>query len=302
VAGGFGGGGAADGFIGGGSGGGASDVRSGGFTLGERLLVAGGGGGAGSGSIVGAAAGGSGGAGGGASGGAGAIGGGPEGAGGGGGTATSGGSGGGFNGQPGAAGVGGLGDAEDTGAGGGGGGGWFGGGGGSGTFQANDGAGGGGGGSGFGPGGVVLASGVQVGNGELTITYTPAVADLSIALAAQGVPGILSGHIEYAITVTNNGPAALVSGTVTATLPTPMTATSSDCAVTGGRVVCTLGALASGASLTDRFDVPIGLLTVNHDYVVTATRTASSPADPNPANDSASRTCSILTSLIVHCS
>ena len=143
------------------------------------------------------------------------------------------------------------------------------------------------------------------GNGSDSTTTTiipPAAADLSVALAADGDPGLLAGHITYAVTVTNLGPAALASATITAPLPTPMTATSSDCATSSGNVVtCTLGALAPGASVTDRFTVPVGLLTLNHAYTVTATRTASTPADPNPANDSATRTCTILTSLIISC-
>ncbi|MEZ0092468.1 hypothetical protein [Streptacidiphilus sp. EB129] len=57
--------------------------------------------------------------------------------------------------------------------------------------------------------------------------YTYATAGLSFTLAAIGVPGLLGGHINYTITVTDNGPSALTSATVTATLPSPMTATSS---------------------------------------------------------------------------
>jgi hypothetical protein len=133
--------------------------------------------------------------------------------------------------------------------------------------------------------------------------YTYAAADLAVTMTATGVPGLLNGHINYVITVTNNGPSALISGTITAPLPTPMTATSPDCAVdTGPTVTCTLGALASGASTTFTFTVPIGLLTLNHAYTVTATRTASALVDTNPANDSATRTCTIITSLIISCS
>ena len=132
--------------------------------------------------------------------------------------------------------------------------------------------------------------------------YTYAAADLGVTLAATGVPGLLGGHINYTITITNNGPSALTSATVTATLPTPMTATSSDCTATSGQVTCALGALASGASTTRAFTAPIGLLTLGLPYAVTATRTASSPVDLNPANDSATRTCIVVTSLIISCS
>lgn len=132
--------------------------------------------------------------------------------------------------------------------------------------------------------------------------YTYTAADLSVALAATGVPGLLGGRIDYTVTVTDHGPSALVSGTVTATLPAPMTASSSDCTSSGGHVSCAIGALAGGASLTRHFSAPVGLLTLGVPYAVTATRTASSPVDLVPGNDSATRNCTVLTSLIISCS
>jgi YVTN family beta-propeller protein len=129
--------------------------------------------------------------------------------------------------------------------------------------------------------------------------YTYAAADLAVTLAATGVPG-LGGHIDYTLTVTNNGPSALASASVTATLPWPMNPTSGDCTATGN-VVCIIGSLASGASTTRHFTAPIGLLTLGTPYAVTATRTTSTPADLNPANDSATRNCTVLTSLIITC-
>ena len=59
-------------------------------------------------------------------------------------------------------------------------------------------------------------------------------------------------------------------------------------------------ALASGATVTRTFSADAGLLTLG-SLVATAQRTASSPTDPNAANDRASRTCTALTSLIVRC-
>jgi hypothetical protein len=157
----------------GGGGGGASDVRRAGGALDDRLVVAGGGGGGGA--CVGHG-GGDGGAGGGIAGDAGqnsqvileqfeAI-------GGGGGTDGEGGVGGASfnppNGQDGAAGQGGEGGGGSA-TGGGGGGGYFGGGGGGGS----DGGAGGGGGSAFGPAGATFASGVQAGDGLITLTFEP---------------------------------------------------------------------------------------------------------------------------------
>ena len=140
-------------------GGGASDVRIGGSSLSDRVLVAGGGGAANLTGLEGPA---DGGGGGGLSGQAG----GPSGTGGSGGDQT-GASG---SGQPGNGSPGADGNPDDffAVAGGGGGGGYYGGAGGPPEH-------GGGGGSGFGPPGVVFESGVREGDGVVTITYsTPA--------------------------------------------------------------------------------------------------------------------------------
>ncbi|MEU3510478.1 hypothetical protein ABZ733_21755 [Streptomyces longwoodensis] len=96
-------------------------------------------------------------------------------------------------------------------------------------------------------------------------------------------------------------PSPLASGTVTATLPAGATATSGSCTAAGSRVTCTVGALAPGATDTRTFAVPLGALTVGLPYTVTVQRTASSPADPDPSDDTASRTCTVITSLIVTC-
>jgi hypothetical protein len=152
-------------------------VRGGGFSLAERIIVAGGGGGAGwivsdIAVCLGAGADGYGGAGGqsggngyganqvGAIGGSGAS---PDAGGkGGSGSASSGGSG--------ELGVGGAGDSEFWCGGGGGGGGAFGGGGGA--IELNrSGGGGGGGGSGLGPAGTVFQTGVRGGDGQVIVTW-----------------------------------------------------------------------------------------------------------------------------------
>jgi hypothetical protein len=185
-------------------GGGASDVRSGGFTLGERLVVGGGGGGQGGDGIdyVGSTP--SGGAGGG---GIGQIGSpqkstssDPNQNPGSGGSQTVGGLAGSLgtaaNGAPGIGGNGGASLSEpDAPGGGGGGGGYFGGGGGTGGGSTTPtgaagytpGAGGGGG-SGFGPGGVVFHNGVRSGNGVIVITYWAPAAPAPSATSTPAPP------------------------------------------------------------------------------------------------------------------
>jgi len=177
---------------GGGGGGGASDVRSGSFSLNERIIVAGGGGGAG------AAPGGVGGGGGGGENGSNGeitiI-----GAGGGaGGSQTAGGAGGagavgGGSGASGSAGFGGAG-AVGAGGGGGGGGGYYGGGGG-GSVNSGNGGGGGGGGSGYGPAGVVFQTGVRAGNGQVIISYE--LLDQSAPVITLTVNGMLGNNGWY---------------------------------------------------------------------------------------------------------
>ena len=147
---------------GGGAGGGASDVRQSPYGLADRLIVAGGGGGDGYGTagyvIFGGNAGVNGDAG--------------QAAGGGGGTGAAGGAGGG-NGSSGQLGIGGNGGvAVHPGIGGGGGGGGaYGGGGGAGVANSPSGAGGGGSSGAGGVPGAVFVSGVQNGNGQVTISY-----------------------------------------------------------------------------------------------------------------------------------
>ena len=184
VPGGFNGGGDADcsnsGSGAGGGGGGASDVRrdsdaDGGFSLGERLVVAGGGGGGGSSSSS------HGGSGGGTTAGDGGISaqsetparGGTQTAGGIGGTSF----GGAFPGEAGQLGAGG-----DSGCRGAGGGGLYGGG-------AGSGSGGGGGGSGFTPTGGEMTNGVRAGHGRVVISYSGVLPSLSTRASADTVLG-----------------------------------------------------------------------------------------------------------------
>ncbi|WP_180357032.1 DUF11 domain-containing protein [Streptomyces sp. TLI_146] len=293
----------------GGAGGGASDVRQGAGGLSDRMVVAGGGGGGGN--WIGTAVSGAGGSGGGAGGTAGGNG--SDGAeGGGAGTASAGGAGGlGANGAPtaagGAPGLGGTGGAGASGSGGGGGGGgWFGGGGGGGIMSspsATVGSGGGGGGSGYGPTGTVFHTGVRSGDGSVTLTYTPAAADIDVHLTARPQLGILVPYLRYTLTADNTGPDAAVSATITASLPRGTTATglSAGCTTNPGTVTCTYEAIASGAGTAKSFDVPLHLLSLGR-VSVTATRTASTPTDPNAANDSATANCTVISILLATCS
>ena len=136
----------------------------------------------------------------------------------------------------------------------------------------------------------------------ITVGQQSTQADVKVALGATGHGG-LNARIDYTLTVTNNGPSAATGIRVVATYPAGLSfAGGTGCAhVAGTRTVnCDVASLASGASATPKFSVNGGLLALG-SYTTTAVRTASSPADPNSANDSASKTCSALTGLIVTC-
>ncbi|MYS87497.1 IPT/TIG domain-containing protein [Embleya scabrispora] len=149
---------------------------------------------------------------------------------------------------------------------------------------------------------VSTAGGTSASNPADRYTYIASTADVAVALRATGVPSLFNAHIDYTITVTNRGPDTLGSATVTAPLPVPMTATSPDCAVVNRTVTCTVGPLAKGAATTRHFTAPVGLLGLGLAYEVTASRTASAPADPNPADDNSSASCTVITSLLILCS
>ncbi|MGW5722386.1 DUF11 domain-containing protein [Amycolatopsis sp. NPDC003865] len=136
----------------------------------------------------------------------------------------------------------------------------------------------------------------------ITVASPATQADVKVGLAATGHGG-LNARIDYTVTVTNNGPAAASGIRVVATYASGLTyASGTGCARVGTtrNVNCDFASLAPGASATAKFSVNGGLLALG-SYTTTAIRTASSPQDPNSANDSASKTCSALTGLIVTC-
>ncbi|MFJ9113572.1 DUF6875 domain-containing protein [Streptomyces sp. NPDC102283] len=92
------------------------------------------------------------------------------------------------------------------------------------------------------------------------------------------------------------------SATLTATLPPGATATnlSAGCTTTPGTVTCAYGPIANGTAVNRTFRVPLSLLSLG-PVQVTATRTASSPTDPNTADDTGSATCTVLFILLATC-
>ncbi|KOG87533.1 hypothetical protein ADK38_24920, partial [Streptomyces varsoviensis] len=157
------------------------------------------------------------------------------------------------------------------------------------------------GGSGYGPAGTVFNTGVRSGDGAVAITYELA-ADIDVNVTAQPHLGILVPNLTYTLTAHNLGPAAVTSATITATLPPGASATnlSAGCTTSAGTVTCTYGAIANGASASKSFSIPLSLLSLG-PVSVTGTRTASTPADNNPANDSATATCTVISVILATC-
>jgi len=69
---------------------------------------------------------------------------------------------------------------------------------------------------------------------------------------------------------------------------------------TAKTVACTLTGPANGANVTNTFTAQQGVLTLG-TLPTTATRTAGAPTDPSPANDTTTKTCTALTSLVITC-
>jgi YVTN family beta-propeller protein len=135
------------------------------------------------------------------------------------------------------------------------------------------------------------------------IAFGPAAtgADISVGVSAQFL-NILSPALQFTLTATNNGPDPVSSATLTASIPAGVTATnlSSGCTQSGASIACTFGAIAIGASAQKSFSLPTALLTIG-TVGVTATRTASTPSDPNPANDTGSDSCLVVSIILAIC-
>ncbi|SDH36248.1 DUF11 domain-containing protein [Nonomuraea jiangxiensis] len=131
---------------------------------------------------------------------------------------------------------------------------------------------------------------------------TVQAADIDVDLGAQPHLGILVPYLSYTMTADNTGPDAVISATLTATLPAGKTATnlSSGCTSVPGSVTCIYGAIASGAGASKTFQLPLNLLSLGQ-VNVTATRTISAPGDPNPVNDSAAAACTVISVILATC-
>jgi len=132
----------------------------------------------------------------------------------------------------------------------------------------------------------------NVGAVDITVTAPPS-ADLSVTKVGPAT-GKVGQALTYTITVRNNGPSTASGVSLTDTMPKnagfgSASSTQGTCAPKPqqGVVACSIGAMASGATVT----ITIVLKpTKKGDFTETATVTLTSPTDPVPANNTASVT------------
>jgi hypothetical protein len=128
-------------------------------------------------------------------------------------------------------------------------------------------------------------------------------ADGAVSVAVTPRPGLLAGRFDFAVHVANpSGPGQLRNYKVTTTLPAGLSGSgNAACAPSAVKVVCTVNGVAIGQTASANFSVPFGLLTVGLPFTFSSTRTSSDSRDLNPANDSSSVTCIVVTPLLINC-
>lgn len=119
---------------------------------------------------------------------------------------------------------------------------------------------------------------------------TASSADLAVDLTPDSM--VLLPLVDYQVSVTNNGPQPLTSATVVVSLDPRATPPSSPpCAYANATLTCTFGALPVGATATLTNRVYYDVMYTEAVLDATATRTASTPADPVAANDTDTARC-----------
>jgi uncharacterized repeat protein (TIGR01451 family) len=152
-----------------------------------------------------------------------------------------------------------------------------------------------------------VLSGLGVLSGDIVIGHVEAhracdaasadEADLGLSLTANPEPVTLGGSLLYTITVTNQGPAAAAGTVVTDTLPagaTLLSSSASQGSCSGGTTVtCSLGTLPAGGSAT----VTVQVRPNQEGSLVNTATAGSSVPDPDPADNSATVSSSVVGSV-----
>jgi alpha-tubulin suppressor-like RCC1 family protein len=140
------------------------------------------------------------------------------------------------------------------------------------------------------------------GDDHTLAVVNPPAADIQVRLSASA--SLLNPTITYTVTGINRGPGTVTSGTITLRVPDSTTSVSAaGCSYNSSNqtVACPTGQLGVKQSSSHTVRATQGALTVGLPLPATATRTASTPVDPNPTNDRASADCLVVTGLIILC-
>ncbi|ONI87562.1 hypothetical protein ALI144C_09270 [Actinosynnema sp. ALI-1.44] len=124
----------------------------------------------------------------------------------------------------------------------------------------------------------------------------PVAADISVDLAVTSTTYLLPGA-NFELSITNQGPEPLTSATVVVrfgadggpTFPTPCAFDSA-----ADTLTCPFGALPVGGTAKISFTAYFAIGGPPMHFTNTATRTASTPLDPDSANDSDSVRCDYI--------
>jgi uncharacterized repeat protein (TIGR01451 family) len=135
------------------------------------------------------------------------------------------------------------------------------------------------------------------GGTQYTVGCAPPGADLSVTKTDSPDPVKAGQNLTYTITVRNNGPDAATGVTLTDQLPRnagfgSASTTQGTCSLKPSKteVACNLGTVASGGIVT----VTIMVKPNKKGQITnTATVSASSPPDPNTANNTATATTTV---------
>jgi uncharacterized repeat protein (TIGR01451 family) len=140
----------------------------------------------------------------------------------------------------------------------------------------------------------------SVEDGPAVTIAPPDEADVKVALTATPRAGLVA-RVDYVIKVSNTGPATATGVRVAANPGAGRTIVSTTgCTRSGATLNCAIGTLAPGASATAKFSSEGGIFAWGA-FTATAQRAASAPADPEAANDKASKKCTAYTGLFVQC-
>jgi uncharacterized repeat protein (TIGR01451 family) len=128
-------------------------------------------------------------------------------------------------------------------------------------------------------------------NAAAAITVVNPAADLSVTKTVSPNPVLTSQNLTYTLVVTNLGPSAASSVTVTDALPAGVSvvsaiATAGTCTNVGGIITCSLGNLASNAAATVTI---VGTVTAASDItsIINTASVSATQFDPNPTNNAA---------------